>query len=177
MNMRTTRWWVGCCLLVALPLFGLSGLVSAILGPVHYHASAVPAATDLGPMAGWRDFRRTEHVADSTFHVHDHSKLGRHHHDATDASLIVVGATEHDDGAEGTASGATSIVVLAATTDEVSVVVRPQLAADVKWMIPAACTFHSCDSRRLERPPSLSHSDRASAQTTARPDAGSSWMV
>ena len=149
---RTSRWFVCCCLLVALPLCGLSTLLSTLLGPMHLHEPAAVAAVDAGSMAGWQDFRRVNHVTDSVVHVHDHSKLGRHHHDSTDAGLVIVGAGDHDDSTDGAAAGATGTIVMAAS--EAASLQLPAPSNDsLDWLAPAACQFQSCDSRRLDRPP------------------------
>lgn len=149
---RAARWLVCRCLALALPLCGLSTLLAGALGAVHFHQPAVVAALDAGPMAGWQDFRRLDHVADSGVHLHDHAKLGRHHHDANDAGLVTVGAGEHDDGVEGAATVAAVAIVLAAS-GAVSLQLPAPSATGVLWVAAAACRFESCVLRRLERPP------------------------
>ena len=149
---RAARWFVCLCLAVALPLGGLSALLAGALGAVHFHQPAAVAAMDAGPMAGWQDFRRLNHLADSGVHLHDHAKLGRHHHDANDAGLVTVGAGEHDDGVDGAATAAGAAVVLAGSS-AVSLQLPAPLATGVLWAAAAACRFESCALRRLERPP------------------------
>lgn len=150
---RTARWFVCCCLAVALPLAGLSALLAGALGAVHFHHQpAAPTARDAGPMAGWQDFRRVNHVADSGVHLHEHVKLGRHHHDANDAGLVTVGAGERDDGVDGAATAAAGAIVLAASA-AASFDLPAPAATGVPWAAAAACRFESCAPRRLERPP------------------------
>jgi hypothetical protein len=149
---RAARWFVCCCLALALPLGGLSALLAGALGAVHFHQPAAVAALESGPMAGWQDFRRLNHVADSGVHLHDHAKLGRHHHDANDAGLVTVGAGEHDEGVDGAATAAAISIVLAASVT-VSLDLPAPSATGVPWAAAAACRFESCALRRLERPP------------------------
>lgn len=150
-NKRSWRWFVCCLMVIALPVCGLSTLLSALLGPVHFHEATTAATTDEGSMTGWHDFRRLSHVADSMLHVHDHSDLGRHHHDRGDTGLVTVGAGDHGEDAAGAPATAATIVLAVGNQTSVQLLLRSTTAMD--WSAPLTCRFRSCDLRRLDRPP------------------------
>ena len=155
---RAARWQVCCCLCVALPICSVPTLLAPLFVPAHFREFASVATVDAGSMAGWQDFRRVDHVSNSVIHVHEQLKLGRHHHDSTDASIVIVGAAAHNDGSDGVTLSAFAPIALA-TSDELSF--RPLTRSErserwvrsVRWLAPAACHFQSCDSRRLDRAP------------------------
>lgn len=150
---RRTRQWLACwCLFIALPVGCVSTLLTAMLGPVHFHGAPALGSVANGPMEGWQDFRRLNHIADSGIRTHDHTKLGRHHHDASEPGLVVVGAGDHDEAADNALSGSGAALVLIASLDP-SLAVLPLQAAATARSPAAPCSFNSCDLPRLDRPP------------------------
>lgn len=138
------------CLAAALPLYGFVAMVSALLGPAHFHVA--PAATPMliGPMAGWQDFRRADHVGDSVFHVHDHSTIGRHHHAVDDPSVVRVDAGP---GALADVIASNPLPLVIALLGAVTLAVAAPARTHTAGFARPACAFASCPRRRLFRPP------------------------
>ena len=103
--MAKARRFVVCCLLVALPVYGVSGTLVELLGPNHVHRATGASASVTDPMSGWVDMRRGFSTFTALRHVHTHSLFQRHHHDREDASVVAVdggsleGAAADDGGA------------------------------------------------------------------------------
>lgn len=161
------RWLLAWCLLIALPLCGLSWTLAQLLGPAHFHAiETVAAAVAADPMQGWQDFRRVDHLGDPAFReraradahaqpdAHAHADPTRHHHrhDVETTSVVPIGADDHDANAgEGAApAGVTLAFVL-----EAACLPHPALHESLcaGWPADRAGPIQSCDTRRLERPP------------------------
>lgn len=149
---RAANWLVALWLIVALPVFGLSAAITGALGPAHFHAasSAKPANPDL--MAGWQDFRRSDHIADSGFHAHSHDGLNRHYHEAADASVVAIGSDGHEDGPGDGASAATLPLVFAASEARALSGSIEQLAS-ADWPVTQVGWIRSRTLPRLDRPP------------------------
>lgn len=113
--LQAARRLVIWCLLVAVPVFGVSGRLVELLGPLHVHRAAlVSSAAD--PMAGWIDMRRAPGMTTvSHLHSHSHGLFARHHHDRGDADVIALdaGLLHIDAPEDGGASGGTSTHLMA----------------------------------------------------------------
>lgn len=90
---QATRRFVVWCLLVAVPVFGVSGTLVEMLGANHAHRAAATLLSQGGGdvMHGWVDMRRASVAAGAPRgHSHAHSLFARHHHDHDDASVIAL---------------------------------------------------------------------------------------
>lgn len=103
---RTARPFVVWCLLVAVPVFGLSSTLVELLGANHVHRQVASAESDA--MSGWVDIRRASGVITVRHvHSHSHSAFARHHHDRDDETVValdgdgVQGESSDDGGASG----------------------------------------------------------------------------
>lgn len=145
------RRLVAWCVLIAIPLYGLGSSIDALLGPVHIH---VAAAVNDDPMAGWQDFRRVDHVHEGAPSVHFHDAFGRHRHPVNDHSVVKLGASHQDDG--GTSDGAPlSVLTFGSAPAELHITGTCEPSAAAGWQSHRLALFKSCDSRRLDRPPSV----------------------
>lgn len=146
----TARHWVVWCMLIALPCYGLSATMTEMLGSSHKHRTTAATAN---VMQGWVDFRRSHHLANRMVpHQHSHSMFERHHHDASDETVIALEGTPPNsaagnDGA--TPSGSAALVLALAST----VRIPPVSWISVAWRTPSATPFASRHGGRLERPP------------------------
>ena len=149
---RPAHWLVVWCLLLAVPLYGLSSSITQMLGASHFHRAASAQVGELGAMHGWQDFRRMNHVADAVFAQHTHDALGRHHHAAGDAGVVEVGADSHGEplGDAGVSAGAAFVFVAGEAVD---VVATASSTCSAGWAEQGTGPIRSCDTRRLERPP------------------------
>ena len=148
---RASHRLIVWCLLLALPLCGLSTRLVELLGSRHMHRAVVVA--DAG-MEGWQDFRRGGHHGTGAAHapVHSHGFFERHHHDRADDSVVAL---------DGEAAGMTVSEGDSASAVSVSLVFASTSAADVldaadgslHWREGASAAFRSQDGSRLERPP------------------------
>ena len=117
---RLARPFVAWCLLVAIPVFGLSGTMVELLGANHIHRQV--ASADLGVMSGWIDMRRASGaITVPHVHTHSHTAFARHHHDRDDDTVVALdgGAMQGDGADDGATSGASQHVL--ALTDAVLV--------------------------------------------------------
>ena len=112
-------WWLSLrgavlwCLLVALPVYGLSATLVPLLGSMHLHHSS---SAESDPMAGWQDFRRAVHATTVVPQPHSHSIFQRHHHAHDDASVLSLdhAASDTSSSPEGSSSsGNAATLVLA----------------------------------------------------------------
>lgn len=92
MRARSSRLLIVGLLLLALPVYGLSGLITELLGAKHGHEQ-VPATSD--GLLGWQDFRRVTASAPAP-HAHSHQFWKRHHHSTSDASVIALAGAAQD---------------------------------------------------------------------------------
>lgn len=79
-------------LLVSLPLCGLAGSLSSLLGLNHHHRQV---EGNVAALDAWQDFRR-ENVGGVAPLPHDHSLWQRHHHDQGDPTVVALDGPEHD---------------------------------------------------------------------------------
>ena len=160
-------------LVLALPIYGCSGVLLQILGPVHRHAGAAPPmpVTSLAGISDavhwladqwsrWQQFaaERTRtgqwhghlHAAEA---AHAHHGFDRHHHTPGD-DLIALGAQDPDGGLAGdlgASAGSGSATLPLALAGAVCIAAasghyrRRLFAAPPSW--------RSVAPRRLERPP------------------------
>lgn len=136
------------CLLLALPLCGLSTSLVELLGSRHVHRSVVVAG-DAG-MQGWHDFRRGGHPsgARAAAHSHPDGLFERHHHDLADASVVAL-----DGGGPGESDAAsTALVSLVFASTNPAWLPVPDKASPA-WPERATASFRSQPGNRLERPP------------------------
>lgn len=146
---NNARHWVVWCLLVALPCYGLSATMTEMLGTSHTHRTKA-AKADV--MQGWVDFRRSHHMADLTApHHHSHSMFERHHHEASDATVVSLdGTASITAGGDGATPNGSAALVLALAS---SIHVVPVSWVSFTWHTPSATPFASLEGGRLERPP------------------------
>jgi hypothetical protein len=154
---RLVRRMLVWCLLVTLPIYGISATVTQWLGPLHFHMS--PSSID-DELADWQDFRRVDHISDATIRSHthsfmsghSHSELARHHHFAGDPTLIALGADGHDDAPNDVATSAAMPLVFIAVAMPVPTHGAVPTAS-APWLSMQLSRIRSADARRLERPP------------------------
>lgn len=135
---RSFRPLLTWCLLVAVPVYGVSGTLVELLGANHVHRQAALSVTvaKADPMEGWVDMRRASSSSHGAQHDHSHSVFERHHHDQTDESVVALdggplqASTSSDDGG----SSAGSSVHLAAL-NEAGV---PSSSSQLRFFWPAA---------------------------------------
>lgn len=116
-NLQAACRLVIWCLLVALPVFGVSGTLVELLGPLHVHRAALVTAP-ADPMAGWVDMRRAAGLTTiRNVHGHTHGLFARHHHDRVDADVVALdaGVLQADASDDGGASGGSFSHVIAVT--------------------------------------------------------------
>ena len=133
-----------------MPCYGFSAVVTEMLGSSHLHREAV-AKPDL--MKGWVDFRRSNHVADMTVrHPRTHALFERHHHDASDPTVVSFDNTFKDGaaGGDGSTPGGSAALVLALASPLGIAAVG---WAAFTWHVPEATPYASRTGGRLERPP------------------------
>lgn len=148
---RSLRRLIACCLLIALPVGGLSSVMVQMLGASHFHPLASPLGT-IGTMNGWQDFRRAAHLQDATPWVHAHALFDRHHHAPGDATVVALDGANADSPSGNAASSEIAGVGLALRADD-GIGPRPPGAVAAPWPRFDAARFKSCDLPRLERPP------------------------
>ena len=136
------------CLLLALPLEGLSVATAQMLGANHFHRGM---AMVVSSMDGWTDFRRASHVSDSPRRVQSHAGVQRHHHAFDDVSVVSIEAQIGESPFD-TASGAASAIWLVFAPASGLQVPRADPMRS-SWPRPAVAAIQSGDVRRLERPP------------------------
>ena len=146
---RLVLWW----LLVALPVYGLSSSIVALLGASHYHRD-VAAAAVTHAMDGWQDLRRGAGLRDAALPVHSHALLQRHSHAQGDSSVVTLDGGAGDGlmsggAAEASAGSATLLALGAADPIEIAAPCARPLA----WARFVSDPLKSCDSQRIERPP------------------------
>ncbi|MEO5737659.1 MAG: hypothetical protein ABIQ82_09395 [Variovorax sp.] len=143
-----TRHLLLWCLLLALPLQGLSAATIQLLGTNHTHRGMAAVAPF---MAGWQDFRRSPHWSDSPRPAHSHEWFQRHHHALDDASVVALDAQGGESPGD-VGSSAASAIWLVFPTASGLLVPRAELM-EANWPRFSTAAFQSCDAKRLERPP------------------------
>lgn len=136
------------CLLLAVPVYGVSGTLVELLGSAHVHrAGSLSVSHDSAdPMAGWVDMRRAAASVRTGPRVHSHAGLERHHHDRDDADVITL-----DGGAgDGGSSVESSAHVLA--VGEVAAVAVP-VGQRFVWPEPAGASASPWWADAPARPP------------------------
>ena len=144
-----TKRWVLWCLLLALPLGGLSAATAQMLGAKHLHRGM--AVVVVSSMDGWQDFRRSPHLSDTPRPAHPHAGFQRHHHGIDDATVVALDAQVGESPADVGSGTACAIWLVFSPSGGLDV---PQ--ADLmrsSWRRPAVMAIQSCDAKRLERPP------------------------
>ena len=143
------RRWMVCCLMVALPLCGLSASLFQVLGPLHVHRADAVAQVGLDELDGWQDFRRGGgRAVRPRPHTHAHGMFERHRHDPADASVIAI------DGAAGADVDALSLAFLSltfASADGLAWTLPGP--AGTAWPVSATPDFESHTGALPERPP------------------------
>ncbi len=155
---RHARWLVLWCLLLALPVQGLSGVLLQWLGAQHRHQAEVADAGALttgwelrfrSAMAGYASpalaFRPAQQPAD-----HGHGVFERHHHAADDASVLALGPTEPNSDLASDAAQGAAVQPLA-----VHGLLAWHLPATGRspWALAPSAGWQSQPVSRLERPP------------------------
>jgi hypothetical protein len=123
--------WVLWCLIYALPLQGLSGVVAQWLGAQHFHREvAVSAFAD--------------------HHHHGHAAVQRHRHTVTDATVIAIGV----DAGNGEAD-LTSLPGAWGSLAGTCASARLHLQAGLSHERPASTAWSvlSCEAQQVDKPP------------------------
>jgi hypothetical protein len=137
--------------LAALAICSTCAGLDAVLGPIHVHGPSGATKAAHGPLAEWRDIRRTHASAGQPAkRAQRHDTVARHRHDVGDGSVVALG-NEHPE--EGTGSSLSAQFLHALSSDRVTGT-APDAATAAAWRVSARERFASCDTRRLDRPPS-----------------------
>jgi hypothetical protein len=128
------REWALWCLIFALPLQGMSGVVAQWLGAQHVH----------------RQGASVSHAAHHHHDHHDHAAVQRHHHPLTDASVLAVGA----DASGGDADLSASAGAWGATVAGGRAAGLP-LRGGLSHEHPGSTAWavHGCDAWPVDKPP------------------------
>jgi hypothetical protein len=146
------RRWVLCCLLVALPIYGLSGTLVQLLGPMHFHVAPASAPVTLA-VDLTLDTAATSHLTPDQLHELSHRQeaFTRHFHAAADASVVVLDAAGEAGALDGGASASGSACLVLAIAD------LPRLGepscAPLPWRTGDRPAIASADLLPFERPP------------------------
>lgn len=145
------------CLLVSLPLMGLSSALTGLLGPQHFHRDALVRSAPPLQLISWlrqvpvlaelRAMRQRAH-AESHRTGEAHSHLSRHHHEASDTSVV-----ELDGG--GAAEGAATAEPVGLPLLALATGIRLWLidGLSLAWPQHPAHAYRSAATVRQERPP------------------------
>lgn len=143
-----TRRLVLWCLLLALPFEGLSVSRAQMLGADHFHREI---AIEVAPMEGWRDFRRSAHLGDSSHRAASHAGVQRHHHGYDDASVVSADSTGAGSPADMSSSTVSAIWLVFSPAGELHVACAAPTRST--WPRPAVDAIQSGVAKRLDRPP------------------------
>lgn len=127
------REWALWCLIFALPIQGVSGVLTLWLGSQHFHRQIVASGAP----------------AHSHRH-HEHATVQRHHHALTDTTVVALGA-DAAAGEEDLTPMPTAWGALLAMGGTAVFHLRSGLAHE--WPDTTAWTFLSADAQLLDRPP------------------------
>lgn len=107
-------------LLLAVPVFGLSGLITELLGVQHRHEKVQIVADSL---VGWQDFRRAT-GAKPVSQQHSHLFWKRHHHSTSDASVVALDGGPQESSSGEAASISVGTVTLG-TAGSLAIIYKP----------------------------------------------------
>ncbi len=156
--------------MVALPVYGCSGALLQILGPVHKHAIAQASPADAGAVqvlsrgvdqlvSLWKDWQAYAHAqahavpAFAHAHQHRHDGFERHHH-TPGGDVIAIGAQDAgfgEAGDMGAAAGAGSATLPLALA--VGLTIAVPVARRRRWPRDNPKPWCSAQLCRLDRPP------------------------
>ncbi|MEO7055432.1 MAG: hypothetical protein ABI281_07415 [Caldimonas sp.] len=108
-------------------MFGLSGLISGLLGVQHRHDTVQITADSL---VGWQDFRRPT-GARTARQPHSHLFWVRHHHSTSDASVVALDGGPQESSPSDAASATVGTVTLA-TAGALAILYKPNESSS-KW--------------------------------------------
>lgn len=143
---RAVAW----CLMLLLPLLGLSVTLTFVLGPLHHHKVSTVSAGD--SMMGWSDLRRVADAAPLSLSAHAHNSLGRHLYDRGDRTVVRVDP-DLQDALEGDSSPASNTVAVFASDRSGLMLALVLQRGRATWGPCDPSQFRNCDARRLDRPP------------------------
>lgn len=151
-------------LVLALLIYGYSGLLAGGFGALHHHVEPATENMSLASrlhsaVRAWFETAQTRRpgifVHSQSPQPHDHGLFERHHHDVGDETVVTLGAQASsghsaDDLPTTGASGLASVPLCPLSTP---LVVLSLEQGRSRWPDGAAATWRSIDSRQLERPP------------------------
>ena len=146
--MYPVRRLIVWCLLFALPVYGLSSSVVALLGFKHFHTSVASELAAPGVLA---DFRRTAQAVNTAPAAQAHTWFARHHHAPTDASATAVDAAADGESLSGESGSGGSVHQVVALLGAVHF--RQPEARSFDWLAAPPGPASSRDPQPLERPP------------------------
>lgn len=160
-------------LVLALALYGYSGVLAGALGSLHRHAEPVVTLQERAAGDGaWsllarlaRTVQAWHETAQAQRHVlfvqdtepghhHHHGLFERHHHDVDDASVVALGAQESgSNAANEPPSTTTSCIGSLSMCPRSNLDVPVPSASHAPWPDSAADTWRSAELKLVERPP------------------------
>jgi hypothetical protein len=170
MKRRATDRWIVCLLLLALAIYGYSGVVLQMLGPTHSHHASVASTASPGmvksvpllalakewlrPVRAWRDDLHARSHAAGLTTSHQHSAFERHHHDIDDTSVISLdgGGAAGEPLAEGAAAATAGSGALPLGLSAVLVLPEPTARA-CPWPQSRPASWVDAINKLPERPP------------------------
>lgn len=138
------------CLLVALPLAGLSSASVQMLGAAHFHHAAA-SPTPSVVMAGWTDFRRADGAHTTRRQEHSHASWHRHHHAPADPTVASIDGAAADTLLADSSPGYAGAVLTWALGARLEL--HAAGAALTRWPWPEAHRAESVATEPPERPP------------------------
>ena len=144
------RWrrWILVALLFAMPVYGLAGAISGLMGLSHRHQQIKGVAATLD---GWKDFRRVNIGGIAPPQPHSHSLWQRHHHERSDGSVVALdGQAQDASSGEASSSGAPAELMSAAR--DAFEMFEP-VGARTSWPCAPSKRVATVSVAPLERPP------------------------
>ncbi|MEO6746360.1 MAG: hypothetical protein ABIN08_17915 [Caldimonas sp.] len=135
-------------LLVALPLFGLSGVLAQLLGTTHVHR---PATIHVNALEGWQDFRRIAGSPVSRV-THSHAFWQKHQHGVADKTVVALGV-ERQESAQGDAATSLSAATALHAPARRPFDLQAGSASSVRWPLDPPELIKNVALAPPERPP------------------------
>lgn len=148
------------CLLVCLQLQACTAFIALILGSRHTHQETAMQWVAQDSMEGWQDFRRASNddstrasrQANEANHASLHRQGLRHHHEATDSSVVKDESSRVEEAAASgfAQSDAGGLYIKAALTPRIAPAVEIFRS---RWATASLASITSPRPWRIERPP------------------------
>jgi hypothetical protein len=139
---------IGLCLFLALPVYGLSGLLVELLGSKHFHVPAVSAGADAHGHG--HDSLERHHHGHARPHAHGEDHGHHHGHDQPDTAGIVAIDGDGLAGDAGSTPAGSAALVLATAAGMETHGAEP---AEGGWPALVPSPLKRLGGERLERPP------------------------